>query len=61
MKRFCFGVTAVLLTSAFFTQFLQDRSLLTRLTGLDWKWQFIFEVVIAVTATFAGAAVRDKQ
>jgi hypothetical protein len=53
-----FGITTVLLTSAFFTQLFQDGAWLARLTGIDWKVQFGGEVALAMVATLVGTKMR---
>jgi len=59
VKRLYYGITAVLLTSAFFTQLLQDNSLLAAWLGWDWKIQFCLELAAGTAATFAGAMKRE--
>jgi hypothetical protein len=60
MKRLCYGITAVLLTSAFVTQWAQDGAWMSRVWGIDWKIQFGAELAVALLATFAGARIRTK-
>lgn len=55
MKSFWYGLSALLLTSAFFTQFFQDRALLTGCLKLDWKIQFAGEIALSLAALAAGA------
>lgn len=60
MQRFWFGVTTVLLTSAFFTQMVQEQAFLPRFFGIDWKVQFCLEIGIGTIATFLGVIRRRK-
>jgi len=61
MKTFWYGVTAVCLTSAFFTQLAQDKCLITLIWGLDWKWQFAGEMIATLAALALGARSQGKS
>lgn len=60
VQRFFFGITTVLLTSAFFTQMLQDQAAFPRFLGIDWKIQFCLEIAVGTVATFLGVMRLNK-
>lgn len=55
MKSFWYGLSALFLTSAFFTQLFQDGAILPVWLHLDWKFQFAGEIVLSLAALAAGA------
>ena len=61
MQRFFFGITTVLLTSAFFTQMLQDHAFFPKYLGIDWKYQFCLEIGIGTAATFLGVQTKRTE
>lgn len=61
MQRIFFGITTFMLTSAFFTQMVQEKAFLPVYLGWDWKIQFCLELAIGTVATFLGVQRKKKS